>query len=361
MHLTNHLTNIDQFFPPEEQRKYVTQLQGQVGLTRRRAEYFVKLWAYLLLKQQYELGKQPKLPLTVLDFPEGFVPCTHREAQELFYSDSERGSDRAAGMMLDKLVGLGLIEKNFDGNTICIRVRWRYAGGIKLGLSQLTHLSNPENTSKNPETIQLIPDAFNPRIDTIPVASFLAHYYNWINKKNTVVPHRIARILRTWANQYPAGMRVLRHPDTQNAVAFYILYPVAAESEENFFLPPGKSLYLNTDVEIDPIKIAKTGDTSCTSLHVRGWQVDFPYKNQNSIKQLLQDAKNTLEIVQADFPNLCDIYTLPMHPADQQLASVLGFQNTTPDQMRSLCWVYIALDKFIAVDLDRAISTLKFD
>ncbi len=352
MHLTNHLTNIDQFFPPEEQRKYVMQLQGQVGLTRRRAEYFVKLWAYLLLKQQYEVGKKPKLPLTQLDLPEGFVPCTHREAQELFYNDSERGSDRAAGMMLDKLVGLGLIEKNFDGNTICIRVRWR---------SQLTHQPNPEDTDKSPEKIQLIPDAFNPRIDTIPVASFLAHYYNWINKKNTIVPHRIARILRTWASQYPAGMRVLRHPDTQNAVAFYILYPVAAESEENFFLPPGKSLYLNTDVEIDPIKIAKIGDTSCTSLHVRGWQVDFPYKNQNSIKQLLQDAKNTLDIVQADFPNLCDIYTLPMHPADQQLASTLGFQNTTPDQMRSLCWVYIALDKFMAVDIEQAISTLKFD
>jgi hypothetical protein len=352
MHLNKHLTNIDQFFPQEEQRKYVFQLQGRVGLTRRRAEYFVKLWAYLLLKQQYEKGKKPQLPLTQLDLPEGFVSCTHREAQELFYSDSERGSDRAAGMMLDKFVGLGLIEKNFDGNTICIRVRWR---------SQLTHLANPEDTDKSPETIQLIPDAFNPRIDTIPVASFLAHYYNWINKKNTVVPHRIARILRTWASQYPAGMRVLRHPDTQNAVAFYILYPVAAESEENFFLPPGKSLYLNTDVEIDPIKMAKLGDTSCTSLHVRGCQIDFPYKNQNSIKQLLQDAKNTLYIVQNDFPNLCDIYTLPMHPDDQQLASTLGFQNTTQDQMRSLCWMYIALDKFIAVDLDQAMSTLNFD
>ncbi|BAZ39232.1 hypothetical protein NIES4101_51840 [Calothrix sp. NIES-4101] len=352
MHLPQHLTSIDQFFPPEEQRKYVLQLQGRVGLTRRRAEYFVKLWAYLLLKQQYALGKQPKLPLTQLDLPEGFVACTHRETQEIFYGDSERGSDRAAGMMIDKLVGLGLIEKNFDGNNICLKVRWR---------QPLLHSSNPENTGKNSETIQLIPDAFNPRIDTIPVASFLAHYYNWINKKNTIVPHRIARILRTWANHYPTGMRVLRHPDTQNAVAFYILYPVAAESEEIFFLPPGKSLYLNTDLEIDPIKMAQPGDTSCTSLHVRGWQIDFPYKNHNSIQQLLTDAIKTLGVVHKDFPNLCDIYTLPMHPADQQLASALSFQNTTPDQMRSLCWMYIALDKFVSIDIERAMSTLKFE
>jgi hypothetical protein len=41
--------SIDQWFPVEQQRKYVSQLKGRVGVTRRRAEYFVKLWAYLLL------------------------------------------------------------------------------------------------------------------------------------------------------------------------------------------------------------------------------------------------------------------------------------------------------------------------
>ncbi|MER3589642.1 MAG: hypothetical protein C4322_18570, partial [Mastigocladus sp. ERB_26_1] len=70
--------SIDEWFPIEQQRKYVSQVKGRVGITRRRAECFVKLWAYLFLKQQQELGKQLQLPLTELSLPEGFVACTHR-------------------------------------------------------------------------------------------------------------------------------------------------------------------------------------------------------------------------------------------------------------------------------------------
>jgi hypothetical protein len=61
-------------------------LIGRVGLTRRRAECFVRLWTYLLLKQQQELGDVLRQPLTQLQVPKGFVACTHREAAELFYS-----------------------------------------------------------------------------------------------------------------------------------------------------------------------------------------------------------------------------------------------------------------------------------
>lgn len=338
------LSNIDDWFPFEVQRKYISQLQGQVGLTRRRAEYFVKLWAYLYVKQQDELGKRPRLPLTHLDLIEGFIPCTHREAQELFYANSDRGSDRAAGMMIDKLVGLGLIEKNFDGNTVCIRIR--------------ATLPNIKEVKKSKEILQLIPDAFNSRTDAVLVANFLARYYNWVNKSSNIVSHRIARVLRFWATQYPAGMRVLRHPETQNPVAFYILYPIAPECEEKLFLPPSRSLYLNTESEIDPWKIATLGDLECTALHVRGWQIDFPYKNENSIKQLLRDAQKTLVTLQADFPNLCDIYALPMHPADQQLVYALGFQSTIQDTQRLLSWMYMPLDKFMLVDIDQVVSNL---
>ncbi len=342
-----HPTDIDEWFPLLEQRKYISQLQGQVGLTRLRSEYFVKLWAYLYIKQQHELGNRPKLPLTQLDLPTGFVTCTHREAQEIFYGDQDKGSDRAAGMMIDKLVALGLIEKNFDGNTTCIRVRFSLA-------------NNPQSR-ESPENIQLIPDAFNPRTDTIPVATFLAHYYNWINKKSTIVPHRIARILRAWAVKYPKGMRVLRRTDNHHPVAFYVLYPVNQESEENFFLPPSKSLFLNTNIETDPMQMAVAGDMECTSVQVRGWQIDFPYKQAVNICKLLKDVANTLIEIQADFPNLCDIYTIPLHPADQLLASALGFQKTTQDPQLSLCWIYIALDKFLAIDFEQAVSDLKFD
>ncbi|MCJ8282998.1 MAG: hypothetical protein MJK14_25145, partial [Rivularia sp. ALOHA_DT_140] len=116
------LACIDEYFGVENQHKYISLLKGRVGLTRRRAECFVKLWAYLLLKQQQELGSIVKEPITELNLPQGFVACTHREANELFYAQEDRGSERAAGMMIDKLVALGLIEKEFDGNNICIRI-----------------------------------------------------------------------------------------------------------------------------------------------------------------------------------------------------------------------------------------------
>lgn len=336
--------NLNEYFPISEQHKYVSQLQGRVGLTRRRAEYFVKLWAYLFLKQQHEFDRRLELPLKELDLPLGFVQCTHREAQEVFYGDSDRGSDRAAGMMIDKFVGLGLIEKKFDGNNICIRVK-----------SLL-----PPNSLIDTNTIELFPDAFNPRVDAIPVATFLSHYYNWIDNKNVVVPQRIARILREWALLYPASMRVLRRRDTQNAVGFYILYPVARESEDNFFMSPRKSLYLGIDIEVDPIKMAAPQDPDCNAIQVRAWQIDFAYKSKHNIEMLLIDAQNTLIKMQADYPNMCDIYTIPMHPADQQLGYALGFQNISQDQQASLHWIYIALDRFLALNIPQQLSNLNF-
>ncbi len=338
--------NLNQYFPLSQQHKYVSQLQGQVGLTRRRAEYFVKLWAYLFLKQEHELGRRLTLPLTELDLPSGFVTCTHREAQEVFYGDSDRGSDRAAGMMIDKFVGLGLIEKKFDGNSICIRVK-----------SLLPSNSLIDTTN----TLELFPDAFNPRVDAIPVATFLARYYNWIDNKSIVIPQRIARILREWAMLYPVSMRVMRRCDTQNAVGFSILYPVAKQSEDNFFMSPRKTLYLGTDIEVDPIKMAPPQDLECNAIQVRAWQIDFPYKSKSNIEMFLIDAQNTMITMQADYPNLCDIYTIPLHPADQQLAYALGFQNISQDQQASLNWMYIALDRFLALNIPQLLSNLNFN
>jgi hypothetical protein len=92
------------------------------------------------------------------------VPCTHREAAELFYGQQEKGSDRAAGMMLDRLIGLGLLEKRFDGQTLCLRVR---------DLPELIFAEQSESL----ESVQLYPDAFNPRTDVIPVANLFVKNY----------------------------------------------------------------------------------------------------------------------------------------------------------------------------------------
>jgi hypothetical protein len=351
-HLFNDLRDmnpelIDQWFPIEQQRNYISMLLNprRVGLTRRRAECFVRLWTYLLLKQQQELGARLRQPLTQLQIPEGFVACTHREAAELFYANKDRGSDRAAGMMIDILATLGLIEKDFDGNTVCLQIR---------SVPNLT-----ENHQPN-EQPQLEFDAFNPRTDAVPVASFLAHNYNWMNKTATAVPHKIKNLLRSWAMQYPTGMRVLRCSVTSHPVGFYILYPVAPESEEQFSLPPSKSLHLSSVSDIDPLSMAIIGQDECTSVMVRSWMLDKPHKSWFNVRRFLEDVQQTLVRMQTDFPNLCDLYALIIHPRYEELTQTLGFQKIGVDPKFSVYWMYIPIDQFLVLDIAEAVSKLEF-
>lgn len=334
--------SIDQWFSIEQQRNYISMLTGRVGLTRRRAECFVRLWIYLLLKHQQALGVQVRKPLTQLHIPEGFVPCTHRQAAELFYANEEKGSDRAAGMMIDKLLALGLLEKQFDGNC----------------LYQIRFVPPPPPDSKS---VQLKVDDFNPRTDTILVANFLAHNYNWMRNHNTCVPHKIATLLRTWAaGKYSKGMRVLRRCDTSNPVGFYLLYPTSAKSEINFFLPPGKSLHLSSASDIDPLEMANPGDLDCTSVLVRSWMIDTPYKNWENVRLFLIDAQETLIAMQADFPNLCDLYTILIHPKYEELTQALGFQQLGGDPKSFVYWMYTPVDQFLQLDIKEVVAKLEF-
>ncbi|NEP46313.1 MAG: hypothetical protein F6K35_46795, partial [Okeania sp. SIO2H7] len=52
---------LNQWFPHHRQQEYVSLLMGRVGLTRRRAECFVRLWAYVWLKQVWlkQAGTNP--------------------------------------------------------------------------------------------------------------------------------------------------------------------------------------------------------------------------------------------------------------------------------------------------------------
>lgn len=335
---------IDQWFPVQYQRDHVAKLLRRVGLTRRRAEYFVRLWAYLLFKQRQELGLRS--PIAQLSLPLGFVSCTHREAAELFYGNQDRGSDRAAGMMLDKLAALGLIKKQFDGNTVCIEIQ---------ALPEL--IDSPQAG----EAAKLYADRFNPRTDTIPVAAFLAYNYNWRHKSPVALPYKIARVLRHWAEQYPTGLRVLRRHDNGNAVGFYALYPTAKASEENFFLPPRKSLHLSSAAETDPIQMALVGDRDCTSAFVRSWMIDQPYAQRDHICLFLRDTQATLTHMQTDFPNLCDLQTLIIHSCFEQLARAVGFQKTGQDSQSFIYWMYLAIDRFLELDIEQAIEKLDLE
>jgi hypothetical protein len=348
--MTSELTSeqLDAWFSPQQQQPMIEQLSQRVGLTRTRATYFVKLWAYLLAKEHLEKERlnpltsvkrnslseqQPLKELTQLSAP---VSCSHGEAACLFYSDRDMGSDRAAGMMLDKLAALGLIKKCFDGNITRIEIAIHPAALA------------PQAQSTSEVTI----DNFDPRCDAIPVANLLAINYGWMNHSLNIVPHRITRRLRRWASQYPTGMRVLRRTDNLNPVGFYLLYPTSAESEVTFSSSPTKGLHLASLNETDPFTLATPGDTDCTAVFIRSWMIDPQYLDQHRAL-FLSDVQNTLRKMQQDFPNLCDLHTLIIHPNYETMAIALGFQPIGHQTSRDtqLYWMYQALDRYLALDI----------
>ncbi len=335
---------IDQHFPPNQQSRYINQLLNRVGLTRRRAQCFVRLWVYLFLKEQQAAQRSFPSPLRQLGVPKDFIPCTHREAATLFYGDQDRGSDRAAGLMLDKLVALGLINKQFDGNTTCIQI------------CLLPEFQAESEAAEQPITAI---DTFNPRTDTIPVANFLARTYNWLNRIPDCTSHQIAKTLRRWSQQYPQGMRVLRRCDTLHPVGFYVLYPTAASSEERFFMAPSKSLHLSTANDVDPIEVAQPGDLTCTSVFVRSWMIEPSFMTPDQVIGMLEDAQTLLRDMQQQFPNLCDIHTLVVHPFHEELTLSLGFHKTGQDPQMPVYWMYMALDRYLALDLGAIAPKLK--
>lgn len=337
-----HFEALQLWLPLDLKQRYVALLRRRVGMTGRRAECFVRLWLYLFLKDSQARRTLPKPPLGELAMPSGWIECSCREAAALFYGDRERGGERSAGMMLDKLAALGLIRKQFDGN--CTQIE----------LQSLPELSECEPAATE---VALSLDEFDPRCDAVPVANLLASNYDWLDRNADAVPYRIANILRTWAGQYAPGMRVLRRCDNQNPVGFYVLYPVSQKSEVKFFGPPDRGLHLSRFSEVDPFEVALPGDDGCRSVFVRSWSIDRRYRAQ-ALAVFLQDAQQTLKGMRRDFPELWDMYTSIVHPRYGELARTLGFQKIGSDSRASLYWTYQAVDRFLALDIGEAIAPL---
>ncbi len=338
---------LNAWFSREKQQPIVKQLSQQVGLTHTRAIYFVKLWVYLLVKERLEIdpNKSNDKPFEQLTLLSEAISCSHREAADLFYGDKDTGSDRAAGMMLEKLAALGLIHKYFDGNTTRIEITVN---------PESFHSHNSLSTAQPEQTQSLILDSFDPRSDAVPVANLLAINYSWMNNSLEIVPHRITRLLRRWASQYATGMRVLRRADNLNPVGFYLMYPTAAESELTFSSSPTKGLHLASMNEVDPFTLAIPGDTECTAVFIRSWMIDPRYIDQYRALFLV-DAQDTLRKMQQDFPNLCDLHTLIIHPSYEAMAIALGFQKIGLQTSRDtqLYWMYQSLDRYLALDIEK--------
>jgi hypothetical protein len=322
------------WWPQAKQEQLIEQAISLVGVTRVRAECLVRLWIYLLVKEQLAVDPKLKPPFSELILPKTAVSCTHREAAEIFYHDRDQGSDRAAGMMLDKLAALGLINKQFDGNTTRITIQ-----------PMVSATPVPE------KAVELEISEFDPRCDAILMANLLANNYNWMNRNTAATLQRIAQLLRQWSRQYPVGMRVLRRSDNLNPVGFCLLYPTANSSDHRFFGPPTQGLHFSSMTDIDPFELATPGDRNCVSLFVRSWAIQPSYAIQYR-PLLLQDAQNTMRRMQQDFPNLCDLYTLIIHPMYEETAASLGFQKTVVStQQPGVCWMYLPLDRFLSLDM----------
>jgi hypothetical protein len=63
--------------------------------------------------------------------------------------------------------------------------------------------------------------------------------------------------------------------------------------------------------------------------------------------------------MQQDYPNLCDLYAIILHPVHDEVRLALGFQKTCEDTQMPLYWVYEAIDRFIALDVRQALANLK--
>ena len=338
---------LDRWFTPECQQHYIVLWSGRVGLTQRRAECLVRLWAYLFLKRQQAVTQLPPIPLTQLQPLAEPVACSHREAAQMFYTGKAQGSDRAAGMMLDQLVTLGLIEKRFDGNGLLVSIR---------GIPELTESSGSSNIA------DVEPDAFNPRTDAIAMASLLAHTYGWLVRDAAIAQPKIIKALRAWAQQYPTGMRVLRRCDNLQPVGMSILFPVMSESEINFFTPPAKSFYLTSKAKSDPFQMASPGDINCTAVFERFWIVDSEYLRRDYLCQFLEDVQATLTQMKQDFPHLCDLYVVVVHPIHlSSLATALGFQKMGQEAAFSAYWMYQSIDRFLELNMKRVLADLQLE
>lgn len=332
---------VNEWFPPAQQTLYVQNIIGQCGLTRRQATCFVRLWGYACLQQ---LSKQ-SLIRTLSHHVDTFS-CSHSEAANLFYCDQSRGSDRSAGMMIDQLVAKNLVRREpFDG------------GPTRLSL-QIPDSFLPDPTDLH--SAELYTDAFNVRNDTYIVAAFLEEIYSWISQRSETTSFQITKVLRQWAAQCPEGLRVLRKATDDEPIGFAAFFPTHPDSEENFHLPPSSSLHLSTLDTEDPIKVALPGDESCYALFIRSWKIKQPYWNYSAVCLFLRDSQVTLRQMQETFPNLCDLYSIAIHPRLEALALALGFKPTKADPNSSLRWIYMPLDRFLELDIDEALVEVDF-
>ncbi|NEQ48800.1 MAG: hypothetical protein F6K11_01525 [Leptolyngbya sp. SIO3F4] len=337
---------VEEWFPIEIQTQYIEHIVHQPGLkiTLRQATYFVRLWGYGYLIQD---GIE-QAPITTLHRHIGSFYCSHSDAADLFYTQTN-GTPRAAGQMLDKLASKNLLKRG-EADGVATR--------LSLNIPQSFELPKEDNNNDT-----FYPDEFDPRNDATLVANFLEKVYSYDPERPESMLYNIKRGLRQWARQYPDGLRVLRRASTQEPVGFSAFLPAHPDSEEKFDLSPSHSLHLSRlDArKEDPIQTATKGDPDCYTVFVRSWQIELNAWTYETACIFIRDSQLVLTKLRNEFPNLSDIYTISIHPFAEDFAITLGFRATKADPSSSLRWLYMPLDKFLALDYEDVLLNFNYN
>lgn len=337
-------SKVEEWFPRDIQNQYIDHIVHQPGLkiTRRQATYFVRLWGYGYLTHHGVTAA----PISRLNRQMGSFYCSHSDAADLFYTETA-GTPRAAGQMVDKLASKNLLRRG-EADGVATR--------LSLNIPQSFEL--PEQEAND----TFFADAFDPRNDATPVASLLEDVYSYDPERPESMLHNIKRGLRQWARKYPEGLRVLRRDSTHEPVGFAAFSPTHPDSEEKFDLAPSLSVHLSrlNVREEDPIKVASKGDPDCYTVFVRSWQIQLNVWNYETACLFLKDSHNTLEKMRDDFPNMSDIYTIAIHPLSENFALTLGFRMIKADPNSSLRWLYMPLDRFLALDYEDVLLNVDY-
>ena len=68
-----------------------------------------------------------------------------------------------------------------------------------------------------------------------------------------------------------------------------------------------------------------------------------------------------LQQMHQDYPELCDVYSIVLHPHHEDLAVRLGFDITRSDPKMSQSWAHITLDRFFELNPKALLRDFDFD
>ena len=345
--------DVQTWFPPVLQQRYVEHIlimaKSQVGssmkLTPVQAGHLVRLWGYAYIKHfGFECAPIEKLICRLNSFS-----CSHNEAARLFYADrDEGGMARSAGNMLRTLESMNLIRcESTKGSPT--RISLNLSVGFQL----------PEEYQGD----EVLSGAFNPRRDARILANLLTVLFQYDTDRSTTIGDDITRVLREWSRRYPDGIRVLKQAGSQKPIAIVTVFPIHSDSSSRFSLPPGNSLYLNRlhHRDEDTFQFAEPGNQECEIAYIRCWHIKPGFWNHKIVLLLMHETRTLLEQMRQDYPGLCDVFSLVLHPHHEDLAIRLGFEILQSDPSMSQRWAYIALDDFLELDVLTLLQDFDFE